>query len=416
MKKLFALLFIIISAHLSLSAQQRTHLPYSIYGIGEIFPKGFARNMGMGRTGIALSSAYYLNNLNPASYHSIDSISFFFDFGLSADYVKYKTSDDGTQNGNDMNVRGMAFGFPITKQWKASVGVLPYSSVGYKIQTTEEIEGTQTGFYNVDITGSGGLNQFYWNNSYLLFKRLSLGVSFNYLFGNIKTSERVKAPSLMTNDIIISQTSFLNRLYADFGIQYFFAVKKDFQVTLGGVFGNSHRLKMENRITVAQDEGMVIEDEVTDQGTFEFPMYYGGGLSLVYKDKLIVSADYLYHDWSNTTSKNVNFNYRSNNIYRVGLEFIPGRFSQLGYFGGIAYRLGYYHEESYLEFNNSLFSDKGITAGLGLPFLQSKTSVNIAYNYGIKGTLKNNMVKENYHSVMVSLTLHDWWFLKRKID
>ncbi len=64
----------------------------------------------MGKTGIANSSGHYLNNLNPASYHDMDSISFFFDFGLGMDFVKYETSYD-TQHGQDFNIKDIAMGY-----------------------------------------------------------------------------------------------------------------------------------------------------------------------------------------------------------------------------------------------------------------------------------------------------------------
>lgn len=413
MRKLLVL-FTILSFQVTVFAQTRTHLPYSVFGLGEIHSKGSMRNMAMGRTGIALSSNRFLNNINPASYHSIDSISFFFDFGLSGDFVKYKTTYESAQKGNDVNLRNIAMGFRINRNWSASVGIAPYSTVGYKIVTEKNVEGAVDNF-EAQLTGSGGLNQFYWNNSYLLFKRLSLGVNFTYLFGNIESTETVNY-NQFAFDIESKQTSYLNKLYADFGVQYFFPVKKDFQVTLGGIFGNSHKLNFKHRIVISQSDGTVAEDKITKRGTFDFPMYFGGGLAVSYKDKLTFSADYIYHDWSETTSDNSDFKYQNTNTFRVGAEYIPGLYNKLGYFGGISYRVGFYHEDSYLKVRESTVSDNGFSVGLGLPFLQNKTSINIAYNVGVNGTVKNGLIKENYNSIMINLTLHDWWFIKRKYD
>jgi hypothetical protein len=412
MKKLLVLYTLLVFQS-ALFAQERTFLPYSIFGIGELHSKGFVRNMAMGKSGIALSSGSYLNNLNPASYHSIDSVSFFFDFGLTSDFVKYRTSY-ATQHGNDMNLSNVAFGFRINHNWSASIGIAPYSAVGYKVVTVKSLEGTIDNFDAV-LTGNGGLTQFYWNNSYLLFNRLSLGVNFTYLFGNIKSTETVTSTSEFTSNILYEQNSYLNKVYADFGFQYFFPLKDNFQVTLGGIFGNSHKLNFRHRITISDSEG-TIEDKITKRGTFDLPMYFGGGIAVLFKDKLTFSADYLFHDWSGTTSDNPDFNYINTNAFKIGAEFIPGRLKQLGYFGRIRYRAGYYHEESYLEIKKGSISDNGITVGLGLPFLQNKTSINIAYNKGVNGTLENGLIKENYNSIMVSLTLHDWWFIKRKYD
>jgi hypothetical protein len=286
--------------------------------------------------------------------------------------------------------------------------------VGYKIQATEEIVGRPSETFNVEVQGNGGLNKFYWDNSYLLFDRLSLGVNFSYLFGKLESVETVTSSTLPIG-IDIKQTSYINKLYADFGLQYFFAVKPNYKITLGGVFGKSHNLNLKNTIEVGQSNGLVSEEETLSGDNFEFPLYTGAGFAVQYKN-LIVTADYLYHDWSNTSSGSLDFTYKSTNAFRLGFEMIPGRYSKLGYFGGIAYRAGLYLQESYLEINKNTIADKGLTVGLGLPFLQNRTSINISYNYGVNGTLENNLIRENYHSFLVSLTLHDWWFIKRKID
>ncbi len=272
-------------------------------------------------------------------------------------------------------------------------------------------------YFTATITGNGGLNQFYWNNSVLFFKKLSLGVSFNYLFGNIEVSENDNAPSLNTQ-VVVGQTSYLKKLYADFGLQYSTDISKNFKFTLGGIFGNNHQLNFKERFTISETLGTVYEDKITKRSTFNFPWYAGGGIAIAYKENLTATADYIYTDWSGTSSANLNFKYRSNNVFRAGFEFIPGRKAQMemGYFGSLAYRAGVYYEQSYLELNRKTFADKGFTLGIGIPFLQSRTTINVAYNYGINGTLDNNLVKERYQSLMISLTLHDWWFIQRKIE
>jgi hypothetical protein len=218
------------------------------------------------------------------------------------------------------------------------------------------------------------------------------------------------------SDIILDQTSYLHKTYADFGLQYFFPVKKDLEITLGAVFGNNHAIKIKDQFTWMTADGNILDDKITRRGTFTFPYYIGGGFAVAYKNSMTISADYLYHQWSNTSSDNSNFNYANTNALRVGLEYFPGRYSKLGYFGGVAYRAGFYIEDSYLELDGKRIADKGITAGLGFPFLQNRTTLNIAYSYGMNGTLENHLIKENYHSIMFNLSMHDWWFIKRKID
>src|SRR5690554_257533 len=83
LKLLLSGLMIVIPVSL-LQSQNRTSSPFSRYGMGELNPQGFSRNQAMGGTGIGLRSAGYLNNMNPASYSALDSMSFFFETGLQS--------------------------------------------------------------------------------------------------------------------------------------------------------------------------------------------------------------------------------------------------------------------------------------------------------------------------------------------
>jgi len=413
--KKFFIAFTFILFTISASAQQRSYLPYSIFGIGEINTSGFSRNMGMGKSGIAMSSDRYLNNKNPASYHTLDSISFFFDMGLAGSFVKYQNSSS-TQKGHDFNVGNIAIGFRVNKHLSSSVGVAPYSTVGYKTVAERNVEGTQD-LYTATLKGSGGLTRFYWDNAYMLFNHLSLGVSFSYLFGNIESSELVEYDNL---DYTINSkaTSRLNKLYADFGLQYRFKVKDDYKFTLGGIFGNSHKLNFEQQVSITQSDGTVFEDNLTSKEPFELPMYYGAGLSFEWAGQLTFNAEYEFHDWSSTPSNSTSFTYRNTNSYRLGMEFIPDPLNKqgLGYFGIFSYRAGYYHEDSNLEIKNATVSNSGASFGIGLPFLNNKTSLNLAYNTGVRGTIESGLIRERYHSFFISLTMHDWWFIKPKYD
>jgi len=84
-----SLLFLFLTS--GIFAQQRTYSPYSRYGIGEVQESGFGRNFSMGNTGIALKSPYHLNDMNPASYAGMDSISFYFEGGLTGFSQTLKT-------------------------------------------------------------------------------------------------------------------------------------------------------------------------------------------------------------------------------------------------------------------------------------------------------------------------------------
>ena len=80
----FLLIFILSLATGITFAQKRTFSPYSRYGIGELAKPGYARNIALGGSGIALQSSNYLNSMNPASYSAMDTMALYFEAGVSA--------------------------------------------------------------------------------------------------------------------------------------------------------------------------------------------------------------------------------------------------------------------------------------------------------------------------------------------
>jgi hypothetical protein len=69
-----------------------------------------------------------------------------------------------------------------------------------------------------------------------------------------------------------------------------------------------------------------------------------------------------------------------------------------------------------MTINNEQITDFGTNIGVGLPMGGTFSNVNIGLELGSLGTAKAGLVKENYFSVRVGLSLNDKWFLKRKIN
>ena len=82
----------------------------------------------------------------------------------------------------------------------------------------------------------------------------------------------------------------------------------------------------------------------------------------------------------------------------------------------MTYRLGGYYSNYYLQVNDIQLEDYGITFGVGLPIRTVKSSINVAFTLGTRGTTEYNLVKENYGIVTFNVTLHDLWFRKRRFD
>ena len=80
--KLILVIFIsLFSFVFSANGQKLINSPYSRFTIGTLEPVGSFRNLGMGGIGTALRDNSSISYSNPASYSSLDTNSFIFDFG-----------------------------------------------------------------------------------------------------------------------------------------------------------------------------------------------------------------------------------------------------------------------------------------------------------------------------------------------
>ncbi|HBK83209.1 MAG TPA: hypothetical protein DDZ41_06370, partial [Flavobacterium sp.] len=77
---------------------------------------------------------------------------------------------------------------------------------------------------------------------------------------------------------------------------------------------------------------------------------------------------------------------------------------------------GFRYQNTGIILNSKPINDYGITFGLGLPVGGKFSSLNFGFEYGKRGTAKNNLIEDNYFGINIGLSLNDLWFEKRKYD
>lgn len=413
MKRKYCAIIIVLLVFLKINAQNNTNSPYTMYGIGYIEPGGFGKSKALGGAGIALPSGLSLNNMNPASYHGIDSLHFLLEAGVNSIYSKFK-SNTGTQENLNANFSYLAIGFRINKWWGSSLGITPYSNVGYSINSRQQIEGT-TEYSNISIKGSGGLNQFYWGNSFSLNKNIALGINASYIFGTISMLEKT-SNDYFSGTINVEDESTLNNLYLDYGVQYTFNINNNWKSTIGAVYGNKTRLNKEHRITITDNTSDTLSSE-KKSSSYYIPQYYGVGASVSFKDNLLITADYSQSNWSDIDNFASGTRVANSQNIAGGIEFLPSQKPSASFYQKIKYRVGGYYENSYMKINGNQLSDYGITAGFGIPVMKGKTFINLAVSAGRKGYPgSGSIINEDYVKVNLNFTLIDFWFNRIKFN
>jgi hypothetical protein len=154
-----------------------------------------------------------------------------------------------------------------------------------------------------------------------------------------------------------------------------------------------------------------------EKGTMTFPMMLGGGLSLTKENVYEINVDYYHEGWANTDFLGGKSNFLTDlNKFAIGAEWVPDKFSIRSFINRVAYRAGFKYEQTYHTFAGQHINDFGISFGVGLPLYRSNSTLNVSAEFGQRGTKEYNLVLEKYAKVNVSVSLHDLWFMQRKID
>lgn len=404
----------LVSQPVCLSGQYSSNSLYSVFGIGDLVPSSFAKQSGMGRAGVALASDGFINTMNPASLAAFGSTDVLMDFGIKAYYSEY-TANGESVSAFDGNFNHFTVAYPVAEWWGSSFGLKPFSEIGYSIATSSLFEGSQEDI-ETEFTGTGGISQIYFDNSFMLGKNLSLGLSFSYLTGTIDQTESTNLLPVGFFDVNTSNSYYLRNIYWGFGLLYNIHLKND-MLSFGISYHPAQDLiaTYNHQITVVSDDGdITLTDESESSGRFTIPASLEAGLAYHFNTKLKLVADFGIQEWEGNSSLIKVANLTEKTSYHFGMEYWPDPKHAWSYFKKVQYRFGGYYENSYIMVRDNQIKDYGISMGLGLPFKNQKSMTNFSVELGRMGTVNNSLVSEFYAGFSLDFVLHSNWFAKKK--
>lgn len=385
-------------------AQNATSSPTSRFGYGELNNNLPGAYRGMGGVGIGMRSNKVINPAQPASYTSCDSMTFMFDIAGSLLYTNYGDSY-GQSNKVNGNLEYMTMQFPIWRQHIAmSLGVTPYSAVGYNFALTDSIN--QDYYYSQKYRGTGGFTQVYGGLSANICDWVALGVNVYYMFGNIEQSRGLSFTDATMDSVQMVEKLSANSLRLRYGMQVFHTFGKH-TVNMGAVYENKQPF---SRMNYEQIE-MTTADTISNISTgFDMPMMYGVGLSYSYANRWLIGADYMCHDWANANYFGQTQSLKKRHRMALGAEYRNDPTSRK-YVDQIYWRLGVNYTTAYTNRYNE--AEWGVSMGVGFPLRTAGTVINTTLEYGKRGT--RNVLSENYLRLVVNASISEHWFFKRKL-
>ena len=412
------------------SAQSGTNSPYSQFGLGDLANQTVGQNKGMGGVGYGFRKGNEVNPMNPASYSSVDSLTFIFDAGLSLQTTQMREKQE------KLNAKSGGFDYVVgtlrlIKHLGLSFGILPYSNVGYNYYTRERLP-------EVDATirttheGSGGYNQVFLGLGYQIIKPLSVGFNFAYLWGTGERSVATSSTSDVNTLTKIYRTT-MNSYRLDFGLQYEQPLSKNDKLTLGVVVSPGHNTGADPECIITNRKSTTGQrDSLTYQldDAIELPWTYGVGLAYQRGTKLRVGVDYQMQKWGNVVMPEYVDEGNGKGSYQlksgllkdmhrvnVGAEYVPNA-NSVKFFNRVRYRIGAGYATPYYYINNGEGpKEYHVSLGFGIPILNNynhRSILNISAEWNRRSA--SNLVKENTFRINIGLTFNERWFAKWKVD
>ncbi|WP_405291232.1 hypothetical protein [Algibacter sp. Ld11] len=430
MIKKLVLVFIAITAMQSYG-QEGTASPYSFYGIGSLKFKGTVENRSMG--GISIyNDSIHVNLRNPASYagKNLDILNnesrpVKFTVGGTYNSTTLK-SESSKDNASSSTFDYLAISIPMG-DFGFGFGLQPYTSVGYKLEA-----------YNDDLIsnrfrGEGGLNKAFLGFGYQVTEGLSIGIDFQYNFGNIQNSTIEYVYDSEGNPVQYqareNNRSDLSGLNINLGASYRIMLNEKLELISGLTYTPESNLSSQNQRafstittntsgaefalnTITSDLGDLKDTELVLPSKITF----GVGIGQPRKWFVGIESEYLKtSDFDNPLYSN-GATYEDQSAIKLGGFYIPKYNSFSSYLSRVVYRAGLHFENTGLNIENESINEFGMSFGLGLPVGSFFSNANLGVEVGKRGTTNSNLIQENFVNFQLSLSLNDRWFSKRKFD
>lgn len=377
--------------------------------------------MAMGGTSIGFSSPRVVNFNNPASYHAIEPKSFVFEASVYNKYARLKT-ETLSQNSNYTTLGHLLMAFPVTRHWKSSFGLLPYSNMGYEVVDTRIDE--QFGKTERSFEGSGGIHQFYWGNSWGIGNRFSVGFNLVYLFGTLEKNRSLTFPdsAMMISTRILNTTS-VSDLKLKTGLQYHHHFNKHYRLSFGLTYSPEMKINVSGKVLAYNyflsntglnnvRDTLISSPEV--KGSMTMPSDFGAGLVFSKTNRWLIAADYTWKNWENYTLFDRSDSLKNNMGVSIGTQFTPESTTLSPYWRKMSYRFGIRYTQTYLELNENQLNEFGISFGLSLPLARTRSTINIGMEAGRRGTTNYNLIEETFFRFSVGFSVLERWFEQRR--
>ena len=409
--------FLLLTINFFVLAQTNTSSAYSRFGLGELQKNIFSEFNAIGGGVTGFSSTNNINPYNPASYTDFLSNSFLFSTGLDHKILNLQNTID-EQRTNNTSFSHFVIGFPISRKIGASMGILPYSNMGYNIESRDDI-------YNANLSylGDGGISKIYFGGAYELSKKLSIGLNASYLFGALNKRKMV----------VFDDETFLNSrsndkinikgYYYELGLLYKNMINEDKTFSFGITANNQSDISSKQELLIETFDYSGTSEVVKDtalytisRGYTTLPQYISFGATYLENNRWLIIADYSMQNWADYRSFGQSDSLINSMRLSAGIQYTPDYNSVTKYYKRMQYSIGGSYSNTPLQFYDNQLKEMSIRFGLGIPIKRTRTRYNLSCTIGSRGMTDNNLIREQFVIFGLDIAFDAIWFVKRKYD
>ncbi len=400
----------------TLQAQGSINMPYSMYGIGDIRSNQYFHNLGMGGLSQAYSSNISVNDVNPASYSGIDSLSFVFEANVLTHFYEQETATVKQQS-DHISLGNVSFAFPVTSWWSFGAGLKPYSQLGYSIRDVSTHP--EAGSINYLYEGSGGINQLFLGSAFKPVGGLSVGVNVSYLFGDLSYEASVLSDSAGVFRTNVVNGNQVSGWIAGFGLQYRHNFTERRFVTVGATYGHQQQVAATSTETMrrylpGQTRYDTIAHVTLDDGRISLPAYYGIGVYGRISRNWAAGVDYTWQNWESFEFLGERENFGNSTQLATGIQFSPTVETFSTIFHRMEYTAGFRYQQSYYRPGGDQLDEFGISFGTIIPIRGTLSGLHLNFEYSRRGSVDDHLMLENFYRVNVGINIYERWFMRRR--
>lgn len=424
MKRFFVLP--LIAAGFLMNAQTIGNSPYAAFGIGDVKYDNTTEISAMG--GISTAYIWDFNNSfnfnNPAANKNLELTTVKIEGTNESNFFK-SNFDNLSVTKQSTYLSNISIAFPLSPKVKFGLGYQPYSSKKYSVLSQETL--AENVIKSNIFRGEGTLSTVQAAVSYQISPEFGLGLRTNFYFGNLYDINELT----YSNAELFNGYETKNKIKTfnfTLGTAYQKKLENDRKLTLGATytFGNTGEMETSYLNTtyfysgIDEKSNVSIIDQQNSKDSNLIPMEFSLGAGYGKDAKWFLGTQLDYRKGETIQFLGQPFIYKDSYKIAAGGWYLPNYNNFRNYFSRVTYRYGAYYEKGNLSFNGTDINQFAITGGLTLPFENKSGSrmsgIDLGLELGKRGTIDNNMIRQNFVNLKIAINFADKWFRKTLYD